>query len=219
MKVLISADMEGTAGVVDPVQTAIPDRGAHYGIQNNAAEYDWAGRLMIEEVNAAVRGALQGGATEVWVAEAHGSMRNLLPEALHREARYVSGSPKLHCMLEGIDATFGAVLCTCYHGRAGTPTSLLAHMFTPRRLAGPSRKVPPRRCVAPPPLCLACFVPQVPIRLEIEMVNPHLADLASLIPSIARTGPRTVAWEAGDMLTSFRTWRAMLNVMMTRVAV
>ena len=28
MKVLISADMEGTAGVVDPVQTAIPDRGA-----------------------------------------------------------------------------------------------------------------------------------------------------------------------------------------------
>ena len=63
MKVLISADMEGTAGVVDPTQTAIPDRGAHYGIQHNAAEYDWARRLMIGEVNAAVCGALEGGAT------------------------------------------------------------------------------------------------------------------------------------------------------------
>src|SRR5262249_61290067 len=52
-----------------------------------------------------------------------------LPEALHSEARYVSGSPKLHCMLEGIDATFGAVLCTGYHGKAGTPASVLAHTY------------------------------------------------------------------------------------------
>jgi D-amino peptidase len=66
---------------------------------------------------------------------------------------------------------------------------------------------------------LTRFLPRAPIRLEIEVLNPHLADLASLIPTIGRTGPRTVAWEAADMLTAFRTWRAMLNVMMTRVAV
>ena len=286
MKVLISADMEGTAGVVDPVQTAIPDRGAHYAIQNNAAEYDWARRLMIGEVNAAVAGALDGGATEVWVADAHGSMRNLLPEALHQEARYVSGSPKLHCMLEGIDATFGAVLCTGYHGQAGTPASVLAHTYIGviqdvrlnttsvgeyginaalaghygvpiAMISGDDTVVMQARSLLGPDLVgievkralgtyaaihvhpekaraaiqqgaaeavrraprLARFVPQTPIRLEVEVVNPHLADLASLIPSIARTGPRTVAWEAGDMLTAFRTWRAMLNVMMTRVAV
>src|SRR5262249_61416545 len=65
---------------------------------------------------------------------------------------------------------------------------------------------------------LTRFLPRAPIRLEIEVLNPHLADLASLIPNMARTGPRTVAWEAGDMLTSFRTWRAMLNIMMARLA-
>ena len=286
MKVLISADMEGTAGVVDPTQTAIPDRGVHYGIQNNAAEYDWARRLMIEEVNAAVRGALEGGATEVWVCDAHGSMRNLLPELLHPEARYVSGSPKLHCMLEGIDATFGAVLCTGYHGKAGTPASVLAHTYIGviqdvqlngtsvgeyginaalaghygvpvAMISGDDTVVAQAQSLLGPDLVgvevkralstyaavhmhpgkaraaiqagaaeavrraprLARFLPRAPIRLEIEVLNPHLADLASLIPSIARTGARAVAWEAADMLTAFRTWRAMLNVMMTRVAV
>ena len=66
MKVLISADMEGTAGVVDRAHTAIPDRAAITGVQHNAAEYDWARRLMTEEVNAAIAGAFEGGATEVW---------------------------------------------------------------------------------------------------------------------------------------------------------
>jgi D-aminopeptidase len=40
MKVLISADMEGTAGTVDRPHTAIPDRAGLTGMQNNAAEYD-----------------------------------------------------------------------------------------------------------------------------------------------------------------------------------
>jgi len=129
MKVLISADMEGTAGIVDRAHTAIPDRAATGGIQHNAAEYDWARRLMTEEVNAAIAGAFEGGATEVWVSDAHGSMRNLLPLALHREAKYVSGSPKALCMLEGLDETFGAVMFTGYHGSAGTPASVLAHTY------------------------------------------------------------------------------------------
>jgi len=129
MKVLISADMEGTAGIVDRAHTAIPDRGALTGIQNNAAEYDWARRLMTEEVNAAVTGTFDGGASDVWVTDAHGSMRNLLPLALHREARYVSGSPRMLCMLEGLDDSFGAVMFTGYHGSAGTPASVLAHTY------------------------------------------------------------------------------------------
>ena len=129
MKVLISADMEGTAGIVDRAHTAIPDRAATSGMQHNAAEYDWARRLMTEEVNAAIAGAFEGGATEVWVSDAHGSMRNLLPLALHREAKYVSGSPKALCMLEGLDETFGAVMFTGYHGSAGTSASVLAHTY------------------------------------------------------------------------------------------
>jgi D-amino peptidase len=117
MKVLISADMEGTAGVVDGVQT------------DDSTEFEWARRLMTEEVNAAVTGALEGGAREVWVTDAHGSYRNLLPLALHPESRYVSGRPRFLGQIEGLDNTFGAVLFTGYHGRAGTPASVLAHTF------------------------------------------------------------------------------------------
>jgi len=286
MKVLISADMEGTAGVVDPVQTAIPDRGAHYGIQHNAAEYDWARRLMIEEVNAAVTGAFEGGASEVWVCDAHGSMRNLLPEALHREAHYVSGSPKLHCMLEGIDRSVAAVLCTGYHGQAGTPASVLAHTYIgvvqDVRLGGtslgetwinaalaghygvpiamvtgddttvaqalallgtdlvgvavkralgtyaavhlhPEKARAAIRAGAAEAIRraprLAAYTPPPPVRFDVDLVSPHLTDLAALIPTVTRSGPRTVTWEAPDMLAAFMTWRAVLNVVLARVAV
>jgi D-amino peptidase len=282
MKVLISADMEGTAGIVDRPHTAIPDRGT---VQNNAAEYDWARRLMTEEVNAAVTGAFEGGATEVWVTDAHGSMRNLLPLALHRDARYVSGSPKALCMMEGLDETFGAVMFTGYHGKAGTPASVLAHTYIgliqdvringtsvgeyginaalaghfrvpvvlvtgdntvveqargllgedligvevkrglstfaavhmhPEKArdairAGAAEAVQRARASRVKP-----FQPKTPIRLDIDVVSPDMADLASLPPGVARTGPRSVAYEDQDMLRVFRAWRAMLNAMLSR---
>jgi D-aminopeptidase len=48
-----------------------------------------------------------------------------------------------------------------------------------------------------------------PVRLEADVVGPDLADLAALRPGVTRLGPRSVAYEATDML----------NVMMTRSAV
>jgi len=286
MKVLISADMEGTAGVVDRAHTAIPDRAPSSGIQNNAAEYDWARRLMTEEVNAAIAGAFDGGATEVWVTDAHGSMRNLLPLALHREARYVSGSPKMLCMLEGLDDSFGAVMFTGYHGAAGTPSSVLAHTYIgiiqdarlnrvsmgeyginaavaghfgvpvvlvtgdntvvaqARGLLGPDlvgvevkRAVGTHAAVHLHPEKareairagaaeaarrsgrLRPYRVPTPVRLEVDIVTPDLTDLAALLPGVTRTGPRSVAFEGPDVLTVFKAWRAMLNVMMTRTAV
>jgi D-amino peptidase len=58
-----------------------------------------------------------------------------------------------------------------------------------------------------------------PVRLEVDIVAPDLTDLASLIPGVTRLGPRSVAYEGPDVLTVFKAWRAMLNVMMTRTAV
>jgi D-amino peptidase len=58
-----------------------------------------------------------------------------------------------------------------------------------------------------------------PVRLEVDIVAPDLTDLASLLPGVARLGPRSVAYEGPDVLTVFKAWRAMLNVMMTRTAV
>lgn len=286
MKVLISADMEGTAGIVDRAHTAIPDRGALTGIQGNAAEYDWARRLMTEEVNAAAAGAFEGGAKDVWITDAHGSMRNLLPVALHRDARYVSGSPKTLCMLEGLDETFGAVLFTGYHGSAGTPASVLAHTYIGiiqdvrlngvamgeyginaavaghfnvpvalvsgdntvvaqvHRLLGPdvvgvevkrglgthaavhlhpekareAIRAGAAEAVRRAPR-LRPYRVTLPVRLEVDVVGPDLTDLAGLLPGVVRVGPRSVAYDGPDVLTMFKAWRAMLNVMMTRFAV
>ena len=65
MRILISADIEGISGVMSPEQTS-PGSG----------EYERARLLMTREVNAAVEGALEGGATEIWVADGHGQYNN-----------------------------------------------------------------------------------------------------------------------------------------------
>lgn len=128
MKVLISADMEGTCGVVDWVQVTPP-----WDAQGASApgEYETARRQMTAEVAAAVRGALAGGASGVIVNEAHDGMKNLLGALLPREARLITGHHKPLSMMQGIDEEdIGAVIFTGYHGKAGTPNSVLAHSFT-----------------------------------------------------------------------------------------
>jgi len=129
VKVLISADMEGTCGVVSWVQVTPPEYG---GTEPTAAgEYERARARMTREVNAAIEGALAGGAEEVIVNDSHDGMRNLLPEELHPGCRFVSGSDKPLGMVQGVDlAGVGAVFYTGYHAKAGTPAAPLAHTWT-----------------------------------------------------------------------------------------
>ena len=119
MKIFISADMEGTAGVTDWDQV-MPDK----------PDYARFRRLMTEEVNAAVLGALEGGAKEVVVNDAHHTMRNILIEELHPQAQLVSGSPKPLSMMQGIDTSFDAVFFTGYHAAAGTQDGVLDHTYS-----------------------------------------------------------------------------------------
>jgi len=129
VKVLISADMEGTCGVVSWVQVTPPEYG---GSEPTAAgEYERARARMSREVNAAIEGALAGGAEEVIVNDSHDGMRNLLPDELHPSCRFVSGSDKPLGMVQGVDlAGVGAVFYTGYHAKAGTPAAPLAHTWT-----------------------------------------------------------------------------------------
>ena len=78
MKILISVDIEGVAGVFHPEQT-----------RPSNPEYERARRLMTAEANAAIRGAFVGGASEVLVNDSHGGFRNLLPDELDPRARAV----------------------------------------------------------------------------------------------------------------------------------
>ena len=130
MKVLISADMEGTCGVVSWVQVMPPEVVA--GVEpSSTAEYERARARMTAEVNAAIEGALAGGADEVIVNDSHDGMRNLLPDDLHPACRWISGNDKPLGMVQGVDLDgIGAVFYTGYHAKAGTPAAPLAHTWT-----------------------------------------------------------------------------------------
>lgn len=123
-KILISADIEGVAGIYHAEQTR-PGNG----------EYERGRRLMTEEVNAVVSGALAGGATEVYVNDSHGSFRNLLPDLLHPQAIVIQGKPRLEGMMSGIQQQVNAVMMVGYHARAGS-RGILAHTMNSFAFAG-----------------------------------------------------------------------------------
>ncbi|MFI1753557.1 M55 family metallopeptidase [Streptomyces sp. NPDC020571] len=117
MRIYISADMEGVTGLVDADD-----------VQPGGRDYERGRLMMAQDVNAAVRGAVAAGATDITVNDAHGPMRNILPEALHPAARLIRGKPKHMGMLEGLLPEHDAMVCVGYHSRAGA-VGVLSHSF------------------------------------------------------------------------------------------
>lgn len=125
MRVYISVDMEGVAGVVHEDQTD-PIEPRHAG------EYNRFRQLMTNEANAAIAGAVDAGATAVLVNDSHWLMRNLIAEELNPTAELLSGGPKRLSMVEGIDGGFDAAMFIGYHARAGTRNATIDHTYTDR---------------------------------------------------------------------------------------
>lgn len=122
LKVYISADMEGIGGVSTwQVQASAQGR-----------EYEKFRRLMTEEVNAAVAGAFDAGATEILVSDSHGDAQNIDVELLDKRARLIRAWPRPLGMMQGIDNTFDAVGFVGYHASEGTAVAILAHTFSGR---------------------------------------------------------------------------------------
>src|SRR5580692_9035329 len=120
MRVLISVDMEGIGGVVDADD-----------ISPGHAEYERNRGLLTAEASAAVRGVYAYDAdARVLVTEAHAAFRNLLPERLDRRAELLRGTPKPWGMMSGLDSGTDAVVFIGYHGKAGTPRSVMAHTIS-----------------------------------------------------------------------------------------
>ncbi|MBN1223315.1 MAG: M55 family metallopeptidase [Candidatus Aminicenantes bacterium] len=117
LKVYISVDMEGIAGVVAVSECS-----------SKGSDYDYFRRIMTLETNAAVEGAIAAGATEIVVRDGHGAKTNIVPDLLHRKARLLRGiTDEPENMMLGIDSTFDAVLFIGYHAKAGTKEGVLAH--------------------------------------------------------------------------------------------
>ena len=119
MKVFISADMEGIAGVVSPEHTRIEGK-----------EHERARRLMTGEVNGAIEGILKACKPQsIVVNDSHATMCNIIPEELHEAAELITGSPKPSAMMEGIDASFDTAFFIGYHAMRGSYPSVLEHTF------------------------------------------------------------------------------------------
>ncbi len=122
MNLYISVDLEGISGVV---------HGDFLGSKGH--DYTRGRKLMTGEVNAAVKGALDACAEEIVVNDGHGSMRNILIEDLHPEARLLTGSPKVLGQMEGIDSAvdFDGVIFVGFHARANSE-GVLNHTISGR---------------------------------------------------------------------------------------
>lgn len=121
MKVWISCDMEGVAGIVSWEQCR----------PTSPAAYAMGCRLMQNEVNAAIEGAVAAGADEIVVNDSHGKMANLDPGALAGRARYLAGSHKPMYMMQGLDSTVDAIFWIGYHGSISGPASAMSHSYNP----------------------------------------------------------------------------------------
>jgi D-amino peptidase len=124
VRVYISVDMEGIAGINHPAPTDPGDR-----------RYPVSVDLMVGETNAAIEGALAAGATDVLVNDSHWNMYNLLPADLHAGARVLQGQ-KAWSMVAGAQPgagdspSFDVALFVGYHARAGHPSGTIAHTYS-----------------------------------------------------------------------------------------
>lgn len=260
--------MEGVAGVVMT---------AH--VSRDHKEYERFRKLMTAEANAAIEGALAGGAKQVIVNDSHGGAANILIEELNPAATLISGNPRPFGMIQGISSDINAVFFVGYHGASGTATATLAHTVTgevvevclngrlvgetginaamagvygtpvvlvtgdkavteeARALLGNIETVAVKeavtqtaaQCLAPKVACryireaaeralklkIAPFVVKPPITLRIVFLRPGSADsVAMLLSGVHRVDGRTVEWTGEDMTSVFRTFRAMIYIML-----
>jgi D-amino peptidase len=119
MKILISADMEGITGIHHWDQ-----------VDQQHAEYARFRKLMTQDVNAAIGGAFQAGADEVFVTDAHSKGSNILIEELNPRAHLHSGSTSPLMMIQGVQDGVDGVCLVGYHAMIGTPYATLEHTWS-----------------------------------------------------------------------------------------
>jgi len=117
--------MEGISGVTDWDHV----RPGHF-------EYPRFRKIMTDDVNAAIRGAFDGGAVEVVVTDGHGPGSNILVEDLDPRVKLNSGNASPFAMVQGVaTGNFDGVIFVGYHARAGTANGVLAHTWSNQKVA------------------------------------------------------------------------------------
>jgi D-amino peptidase len=125
VKILIAVDIEGASGIA------------------NSREYDhfnFGGEWLTADTNAAIEGALEGGATEITVSDTHGRHNdNLLMDKLHPQARCIRGGKNTPgYFMEGLTEDMKLALLVAWHDKTRGP-GVLAHTFAPEQRMGDIR--------------------------------------------------------------------------------
>src|SRR5881392_3413782 len=120
MRVHIISDMEGIAGIVHPHQT-----------NAGKPQYEEGRQLYTKEINAAVRGAKAGGATEIVVMDCHGAgkgwtFNSLIPDQLDPACEYVVQTEWTE-YTEFLEQGCDAALFVAMHAMAGTADGVMNH--------------------------------------------------------------------------------------------
>jgi D-amino peptidase len=123
LKIYISVDMEGVAGVVTADQ-----------LLPGGFEYERFRHFMTDETLAAVRAAKQAGATQIVVSDSHGNGENLLVEAFPKDVRIVRSWPRHGAMMAGLDKSFAGALFIGYHASTSNAKGVRAHTFSSAHL-------------------------------------------------------------------------------------
>lgn len=123
MRVLIMADMEGVSGIVTWEQ-----------VGHKGSMYQEGRRLYTEEINAAVRGAIAAGATEIVAVDCHGaggdeSFNSFMPELLHPQVEWVAHHPWSR-YTELLEQGCDAAVMVGMHARNNTPDGVLCHTIS-----------------------------------------------------------------------------------------
>ncbi|HKR70737.1 MAG TPA: M55 family metallopeptidase [Streptosporangiaceae bacterium] len=272
MKILISADMEGATGVTWPAD-----------VEPGTEQWQRCRRMFTSDVNAAVAGCYEGGATSILINEAHATMRNLLLEELDPRAVMLTGRHKDLSMVEGIQHNdVDGVAFVGYHAAAGAE-GVLAHTYLANSITaivlngerasegllnsyvaaeygvpivlvtGDDRTCADAKGYAPGVPAVAvkdcvsryaavCRPPEVTAEairsgardgmklagrvapasevqfsVEIEVDAAQLAQSAAIVPTVRRTGDRTVAFEsptAYEMVRCFKVVCTMISAAM-----
>lgn len=267
MKLLIAVDMEGITGVVD-----------WNHVDATHSEYQRFRRLMTQDVNAAIAGAVEAGVDDIVVSDGHSSGRNILIEELNSRARLNTGSPSPFSMVQGIDNGVDAAFFIGYHAHMSTAKAVLAHTWSSARISNvwlngkmigeiglnasvcghfgapvlmisgckaacaeasewiPGIETAPVK-VASGRYAAECLPPEVthkmiqetavrairkfkdgkgpaplkagsPVKITIEFINTGMVDMASFLPGAVRLDGRRTEFEAPDMPTAYRNFRA-----------
>ena len=123
LKIYISVDMEGVAGVVTADQ-----------LGPGGFEYERFRHFMTNETLAAVNAATQSGATEIVVSDSHGNGESLLIEEFAKNVRIVRSWPRHGSMMAGLDSSFDAALFIGYHASTTNMQGVRAHTFSSAHL-------------------------------------------------------------------------------------